>query len=111
MDNIKNDQYYLKKIISDVEFIINHTIGKTLNEIERNEILVDSIMFRLIQISENNDKLSKEYKESHTDISWKAIKGMRNKIVHDYGVVDISIIYDTVMNSIPDLYKKIKDYI
>ena len=51
MDNIKNDRYYLEKIISDLEFIIEQTKGKTQNEIEENILLIDSIMFRIIQIA------------------------------------------------------------
>ena len=30
---------------------------------------------------------------------------MRNRIVHDYGVVDMTIIYDTVMYDIPKMYE------
>ncbi len=43
MDNVKNDKYYLEKIISDLGFIIEHTKGKTKDEIENNDLLVDSI--------------------------------------------------------------------
>lgn len=62
-------------------------------------------MFRLIQIAESNEKLTPEFREKHNEVSWKSIKGLRNKIVHDYGVVDMKIIYDTVINSIPELYE------
>lgn len=107
MDNIKNDKYYLEKIISDLEFIIEHTKGKTKNEIENNDLLVDSIMFRIIQIAENNSRLSEEFKKEYNEIPWVAIKGMRNKIFHDYGVVNMVIIYDTVTRWIPEMYEKL----
>lgn len=105
MDNIKNDKYYLEKIISDLGFIVEHTKGKTKEEIENNELLVDSIMFRIIQIAENNSRLSEEFKNEHSEIPWIAIKGMRNKIVHDYGVVNMVIVYDTVTRWIPQMYE------
>ena len=82
MDNNKNDQYYVEKIKSDLKFVIDHTVGKTRNEIEADELLVDSIMFRIIQISENNGKLTEQFKTAHANVPWLAIKGMRNKIVH-----------------------------
>jgi hypothetical protein len=28
MDNVKNDEYYIEKILSDLEFIIEHTKEK-----------------------------------------------------------------------------------
>ena len=108
MDNIKNDAYYLGKILNDLEFMMEQTNGKTMDEIENNVLLLDSIMFRLIQISENSDKLTIEFKTKYKELPWRSIKGMRNRIVHDYGFIDMAIIYDTVINSIPELYNAIK---
>ena len=64
-------------------------------------------MFRLIQIAENNAKLSDDFKARHSEVSWTAIKGMRNKIVHDYGAADMDIVLDTVRNYIPRLYARL----
>lgn len=108
MDNIKDNKYYVKKIITDLSFIIKHTKNLTLTDLEKNEILVDSVMFRLIQISENSDKLTAEFKLYHREIPWKAMKGMRNKIVHEYGNVDMSVVYDTITNDIPELLAELK---
>lgn len=103
MDNLKDNSYYLKKIITDITFIIEKTKGLTQEELEDNEILVDSVMFRLIQISENSNKLTDDFKSCHSTIPWRAIKGMRNKIVHEYGVVVLSVIFDTIKTDLPKL--------
>ena len=42
---------------------------KSIQEIQQNELLADSIMFLLIKIAENNEKLIKEFKYSHPDIT------------------------------------------
>ncbi len=107
MDNLKNDKYYLDKIISNLSYIIKHTKGKTKKEIEKNDILVDLILFRIIQIAENDGRLSESFKSQHNDIPWVAIKGMRNKIVHEYGIVNLTIVYDTVNRWIPEMYEKL----
>ena len=108
MDNIKGNQYYLDRIKTDLEFVIAHTQGKTKEEIEADELLIDSIMFRIIQIAENNSRLTDQFKAEHSEVPWIAIKGMRNKIVHDYGYVDLTIVYDTLIHGIPDMYEKLK---
>lgn len=103
MDNIKDDNYYVGKILKDLRFIMSNTQDLTPEDLEKNEILCDSILFRLIQVSENSLKLSTEFKEKHNQVSWRAMKGMRNRIVHEYGEVKLSIVYQTVTQDIPDL--------
>ena len=105
MDNTKNNQYYVDKILTDLKFVIDHTQGKTQQQIEGDDLLVDSIMFRVIQIAENSMKLDEEFQKKNSHIPWRAIRGMRNMIVHNYGAVDLAIVYDTVANSIPELYR------
>ena len=68
-----------------------------------NEVLLDSMLFRMIQISENSKKLSDEYKHQHASVPWNAVYGFRNRIVHDYGNVELDIVYETLKNDIPDL--------
>ena len=53
MDNVKNDRYYAYKIQQDLEFIVLHMKNIDITEFSTNEILLDSMLFRMIQISEN----------------------------------------------------------
>ena len=108
MDNVKNNAYYVKKMLKDISFILENTKGITLGELTNNEILCDSVLFRLIQISENSVKLTAEFKEAHKDIPWQAIKGMRNRIVHEYGEVELDIVYQTITEDIPEICEKLE---
>ena len=103
MDNRKDDPYYLRRIMTDLGFILSHTRGITAEQLQADEVLLDSVMFRLIQVSENSDKLTDAFKASHAEIPWRAMKGLRNRIVHEYGNVDLSVVYDTVKTDIPAL--------
>lgn len=111
MDNKKDNAYYVKKIVTDLAFILEHTKGLTQQELEENEILVDSVMFRLIQVSENSDKLTAEFKAFYSTIPWRAMKGMRNKIVHEYGNVDLAVVYNTITNDIPELLRLLQELV
>ena len=108
MDNPKTNQYYLNRIILDLEFVIAHTRGYSQAEFEHNELLVDSTLFRLIQVSENSNKLSTVFKQQNPAIPWRAMKGLRNRIVHEYGNVDLSVVYETVRDGIPELLRNLK---
>ena len=111
MDNVKNDEYYIKKIIKDIKFIMEKTDGITLEALEENEVLCDSVLFRLIQISENSVKLTQIFKDCHKESPWQAIKGMRNRIVHEYGDVDLNVVYQTITEDIPDICARLEKMI
>jgi uncharacterized protein with HEPN domain len=105
MDNKKNNKYYIDKILADLDFLIKHTKNITREEFEKNELLLDSIMFRFIQISEHITKLTTQFRNEHINIPWRDIIGLRNRIVHEYGNVDLEIIYDTVKEDIYAIQK------
>lgn len=108
MNQTKDDKYYLSKVITDLRFIIAHTRGVLQEDLCEDEVLLDSVMFRLIQISENSDKLTAQFRTGHPEIPWRALKGMRNRIVHNYGGVDIGIIYNTVQIDIPETLEQLE---
>lgn len=109
MDNLKNDGYYLERIKKDLAFIIEHMREIDLEGLCKNEVLQDSMMFRMVQISENAKKLSDLYKASRSNIPWTAIYGLRNRIVHDYGHIDLGIVYETLKTDIPELYQLMRN--
>ncbi|MBI9008467.1 MAG: DUF86 domain-containing protein [Tenericutes bacterium] len=108
MDNIKGNKYYINKILLDLDFLIKHTKDICKNEFRKNELLLDSIMFRFIQISEHIKKLTPDFRNKYANIPWKDIIGLRNRIVHEYGNVDLNIIYDTVKVDIYEIEKLFK---
>lgn len=103
MDNIKNDNYYIQKIRKDLEFIVKHMHDVDIEELNANEILLDSMLFRMIQLSENAKKLSDDYRVANKHIPWSALSGLRNRIVHDYGNVDLEVVFETLKIDIPEL--------
>lgn len=109
MDNTKNDNYYLDKIRKNIEFIVVHMKDVDLQELNENEVLLDSMLFRMIQISENAKRLSEKYKEENNNLPWNELTGLRNRIVHDYGNVDLNIVFETLKYDIPDLMEKLKN--
>lgn len=46
----------------------------------------------------------KEIFSPYSSIPWNAVFGMRNFLSHEYGNIDNDAIFDTVKNSIPDLF-------
>jgi uncharacterized protein with HEPN domain len=110
MDNKKNDPFFVKKVLADLDFLIKHTKDISREHLEKDEVLLDSIMFRFIQISEYIKNLSLPFKNTHNHIPWRNIIGLRNRIVHDYGNIDLNVIHVVVSKDIyliHELFQKI----
>ncbi len=103
MDNFKNDSYFVELIKDDIDRVLIYTKDLDYKNFVNNDQLIDAVLFRLIQITENIKKLSLEYKENNPNISWNKIVGFRNRIVHDYGKTDYSIVYEVITKDLKEL--------
>ena len=45
MNRIKDDAYYLEKILKDIDFILVHMENVSKNQLQENEVLLDSMQF------------------------------------------------------------------
>ena len=105
MDNIKSDKYFIIKAVSDNNLIKKYVGEKSYDQFVNDDLLVDAVMFRLIQMVENLKNLSDEFKNANPKIHWGEIIGFRNGIVHEYGKTDYSIVYEIIEDDLDELRK------
>lgn len=48
--------------------------------------------------------------DSIPGVPWKAIKGMRDKVVHDYPELDLDLLWDTLVHGMPVLHSALTGY-
>lgn len=107
MDNIKSDSYFVNLIKSDIYKISEYIKNVSFDDFMNDERLIDAVLFRMIQAIENIKKLSDTFKEERNDVKWNKIIGFRNRIVHDYGKTDYSIVYEVATIDLPELLIKL----
>ncbi|MDR1343069.1 MAG: DUF86 domain-containing protein [Prevotellaceae bacterium] len=71
----------------------------------------DALIRNLEIIGEASVNVSNALKAQYPDVDWKAMRGMRNFVTHQYFGVSLAIIWDIVVNDIPILKKQIGDII
>lgn len=105
----------IEKLIVHIDKILQYCRScHDLSELEADTMRSEAVAFNLLQIGEiAKEFLSDEIKPSLTSIPWRLIYGLRNRIVHGYDKVDMSMIWETVKNDIPklkeDLQKILQD--
>jgi uncharacterized protein with HEPN domain len=102
MKKQKDDEYFISRIIDDIDYIMSILDGIEFDAFSNNQMMSDSTVFRLIQISENSRGISEEARNS-VEFDWYKVSGMRNRLVHDYGNVDYRVVYKTARNDLPQL--------
>lgn len=106
MDNVKDKQYFIKKVLENLYDIEKFIEGITIEEFEHDELLQSGICFKYVQAFENSKNLDPN--DFIEDLRYTLIKlrGFRNLIVHEYGKIDYISVYNT---SVIDVPKFIKD--
>ena len=56
-------------------------------------------------------KIPADFKIKWSEVSWRHMAGMRDKLIHDYLGVNYSIVWDVVKNIIPVLREQIEQII
>lgn len=108
MDNYKGYDYFVKKIIEDIEFILDNTKDLSCEDFEEDIFLNNTVCFRFIQISENAKKIPNSICINYPNIPWNKISGLRNRIVHDYGNIMLDIVFNTIVEDLPKLLFELK---
>ena len=62
-----------------------------------------AVLHKLLIIGEAIRRLSPEFRESHSEIPWKDIAGMRDRLIHQYDRVDPKQVWDSLVEGLPVL--------
>ena len=67
-----------------------------------------AIIMSLIIIGEAATKVMDRYAEftqTHPEVPWRGMRGMRNRIAHGYFEINLDVVWDTVQIALPELLK------
>ena len=97
------DMIVLKKIIQysdEIEATLSR-FSLTQQTFAEDFIARNAISMCILQIGELVNKLTDEFKAVNNEMPWHEIKAMRNIAAHNYGEIDIDILWETATDDIP----------
>jgi len=100
---------YLRHILAEADYLIGCSSGLSLETFEADETLRRAFARSLEVIGEAAKKLPDEYRDRHPQLEWRAMTGMRDRLIHAYFGVDYILVWDVVVNKIPKLRRQIAE--
>ncbi|MBW8051146.1 MAG: DUF86 domain-containing protein [Cytophagales bacterium] len=88
-----------KKYVTNIEY----------KDFEKDKQKINAVLHVIQIVGEAARKIPEEIREKYSDIEWKKIVNMRNRIVHGYGGIDLKTVYDIAKNEVPGELKKIRE--
>lgn len=71
-----------------------------------------AVIMSLIIIGEAATKVMDvhaEFAKAHPEVSWRSMRGVRNRIAHGYFDINLDLVWETVQTALPDLLKQLSD--
>lgn len=100
----KDPRVRIAHILDSIDAVESYLDGLTLETFTNDAKTQDAVTRRLEIIGEavkSLDKLAPDLLAAHPDVPWKSIKGMREKLAHDYDTVSVTIIWNTATRELP----------
>jgi len=100
-------QEYLRHILDEIEYLLSAGKGLNRSRFDHDATLKRAFVKSIEIIGEASKKVPAEWKSRHTEVEWRSIAGMGDRLIHDYFGVDYDLVWDVVQNKIPFLRERI----
>ena len=98
---------YLRHILTEADYLIAQRSGLGFAEFMANETLRRAFVRSLEIIGEAAKRVPAEFRSQYPSIDWRSMAGMRDRLIHAYFGVDYELVWDVLVNRIPELRARI----
>lgn len=107
----RNAELFVADILESIESIIEFTKDLNLETFSQNKMVKDAVVRNFEVIGEAAKNLPEKIKSKYSEIPWKEMAGMRDKVIHEYFGIDIDIVWQTIktLPKLIPLIENIKD--
>ncbi len=98
-----DDDIRLRHMLDAAIEALRFTSGRQREDLEADRQLTWALIKAIEIIGEAAGQLSEETKTENSNIPWRDIIGMRNRLVHAYFDINLDILWKTVIDGLPPL--------
>ena len=102
------DSLFMSHMLAAIGRIAELTARTDRNAFDRDWVIQDAVIRELEVLGEAAGRLSAEFVKAHPEIPWREITGIRHKLIHDYFVVDLGVVWRTATVNVPEVTSLLK---
>ncbi len=106
----KSQDAYLHDMLEAARLIRGYMAGVAYEDFWHNDEKRDAVAMRMSVLGESAHKIDEATEAELPGIPFKSIRGMRNRIAHDYGAVDFKIVWTVTQTEIEPLIAVLETY-
>ena len=91
----------IKDILKCTGQIQIYTKNLSFDEFSFNFMVVEACLYNIQVIGEAVSRIPDDIKETEKQIPWQLIKGMRNRLIHEYFGTDLQLVWNVIKNELP----------
>ncbi len=94
---------YLADILDAIGKVIQFIEGINFEEFSKDDKTVFAVVRGLEIIGEATKQIPSSVRDSHPEIPWQEMAGMRDKLTHGYFGVNLTVVWKTATEDLPTL--------
>ena len=99
----KDRNILLLDILESIKKIKKYTNEMTYDLFIQDDKTIDACVRNFEIIGEVSSKIDEDFKIEHSEIEWKRMKGLRNRMIHDYSGIDYQVVWDIITEYFDEL--------
>ena len=104
----EDDEIRLRHALDAAREAFDFTKGHRRVDLDTDRKLSLSLVRLLEIIGEAARGITMEFRIEHSELPWKSMIGMRDRLVHGYFDVNLDVVWETVTNDLPPLIEKLE---
>jgi len=99
---------YLRHILDECDYLLNQSKGLKKKQFMADETLRRAFVRSLEIIGEATKHVPDDLRGKYPHIEWRAMAGMRDRLIHSYFGIDYDLVWDVIINKIPLLQRNVR---